>query len=333
MNKHRLFACATALAGLPVVMATPAHALPLAAIELPAIAVAALSNVPTCDTSLGPRFGAPAPFSGLAQTGSKASAILGGQASQLDLIRQQQAGGAAPTMASATPRAVPGTGLAPAAAPVTCAAPVQRLGLPAMVQQSDGQGLAMPTNPALRFQPGIGLPGVSNPEDFLASKRLPVRRTTFDASWNRVSHAGLSRHQAAALVGGLSGAPTLAMLSAVNTWSNTRIRYEDDSHLYGRADYWASAGTTLSRGAGDCEDIAILKMQVLAALGVPRADMYLTIARDLTRRADHALLVVKLDRTYWLLDNATNRPLDASQSYDYQPILSFSGGQKWLHGY
>jgi predicted transglutaminase-like cysteine proteinase len=60
--------------------------------------------------------------------------------------------------------------------------------------------------------------------------------------------------------------------------------------------------------------------------------MYLTIARDLARRADHAVLVVRLDGRYWMLDNATDRLLDAGASYDYQPVLSFSEDRKWLHG-
>jgi predicted transglutaminase-like cysteine proteinase len=72
---------------------------------------------------------------------------------------------------------------------------------------------------------------------------------------------------------------------------------------------------------------------MLAAMGVPRDAMYLTIARDLARAADHAVLVVKLDGHSWLLDNATDQLLDAGQSYDYRPIVSFSAGNKWLHGY
>lgn len=315
MNRHRLFACAATLAGLSAAMATPARAIPLGAIELPAVAIAALGSAQGCDGALSQ----PA---GLAQAGSKGSSILGGQASQLDLIRQQQAGGGT-AIASAAPAAIPGAGLTPAAAPAAC----QRL------TQRPVQGLVMPAPSALAFQPGPGRPIARGPDDFLASKRLPVGKTAFDGAWDRVSHQGLSHRLVAGLFGGASGAPSLATLAAVNAWSNTRIRYEEDSQLYGRADYWASAGTTLSRGAGDCEDIAILKMQILAAMGVPRSDMYLTIARDLTRHADHALLVVKLDKAYWLLDNATNRPLPATQSYDYQPILSFSTSQKWLHGY
>jgi predicted transglutaminase-like cysteine proteinase len=170
----------------------------------------------------------------------------------------------------------------------------------------------------------------SRPGEFLASARLPLGRTSFDAQWNKVSRSALPA-RAVASIG--AGKPGMAMLSAVNAWANARIRYREDRDLYGRADYWATASATLRRGAGDCEDIAVFKMQALAALGVPRADMYLTIARDLVRNADHAVLVVKADGRHWLLDNTTDTPLDASTSHDYRPIMSFSTSGKWLHGY
>jgi predicted transglutaminase-like cysteine proteinase len=126
---------------------------------------------------------------------------------------------------------------------------------------------------------------------------------------------------------------TRERIAAINAWTNGTVRYVEDRDLYGQADYWASARTTLKRRAGDCEDIAIAKMQLLAAMGVPRSDMYLTIARDLARNADHAMLVVRFEGEHLLLDNATDEVLDASGSYDYRPILSFNTAQKWLHGY
>src|SRR5690606_30186376 len=114
----------------------------------------------------------------------------------------------------------------------------------------------------------------------------------------------------ASTVSGLSRlAPDMAALAAVNSFANSRIRYVEDKMLYGKADHWAGAKSTLKAGAGDCEDIAIVKMQLLAAIGVPRSDMYLTIARDLARNADHALLVVKINGQTWLLDNATDKIL------------------------
>jgi predicted transglutaminase-like cysteine proteinase len=173
----------------------------------------------------------------------------------------------------------------------------------------------------------------TSPENFLASKRLLIRKTGFDREWSRVRNSGLSESVAARLIALGHEAPSMATLAAVNSWTNAKIRYVEDRDLYGKADYWASASETLRRGAGDCEDIAIAKMQLLAALGVHRDAMYLTIARDTVRAADHALLVVKMGDKAWLLDNSTDRVLDASESYDYRPIVSFSENKRWIHGY
>jgi hypothetical protein len=59
--------------------------------------------------------------------------------------------------------------------------------------------------------------------------------------------------------------------------------------------------------------------------------MYLTIARDLVRHADHALLVVRHAGRFYLLDDSTDELLDGNLANDYRPILSFGEG-KWLHG-
>ena len=241
---------------------------------------------------------------------SKSAAILGGQVSQLDLMRQQQAALIAPTAAAAP---LPGTGLIP---------------------RSGGE-CAMFVRPQSDFatmRPGLGTrtPGV---DDFLASKRLAVRKTGFDAQWNRVRRGSLSASLAGVSAGVGGNRPGQALIAAVNRWANAKIRYVEDRQLYGQADYWADARTTLRRRAGDCEDIAIAKMALLAGAGVRREDMYLTIARDLARNADHAMLVVKAEGRYWLLDNNTDRMLDAAAANDYRPILSYSASGKWLHGY
>lgn len=169
--------------------------------------------------------------------------------------------------------------------------------------------------------------------DFLASKRLAVRHTTFDPSWNRVQRAALPKGAVQSLGTVSTVGTNSAKLAAVNAWANSQIRFVEDKALYGKADYWATASETLRARAGDCEDIAIVKMQLLAAAGVPRSDMYLTLARDLARNADHAMLIVKAEGRYWLLDNSTDRLLDAAESHDYRPIMSFGASQKWLHGY
>ncbi|WP_066552238.1 transglutaminase-like cysteine peptidase [Croceicoccus bisphenolivorans] len=178
-------------------------------------------------------------------------------------------------------------------------------------------------------------PGIARPQyDFLESRILPVSTTTFDADWTRVSgKAGSAAVRKAVLkIGGGEGAMA-DRIATVNAWVNRRVAYTPDAKLYGKADYWASASETLARGKGDCEDYAIAKMDILAAMGVAREDMYLTIARDLVRRDDHAILIVKLEGRSILLDNASDELIDGDVANDYRPILSFNADKRFLHGY
>lgn len=177
------------------------------------------------------------------------------------------------------------------------------------------------------------LPDQPRGDDFLSSSRLAVSRTPFDRQWGRVSGARLKTRAVARLHLGPTAGDLLARMEAVNVWANGHIRYEEDGSLYGRPDYWANAAETLSRRAGDCEDIAILKYQLLAASGVPRDAMYLTVARDLVRHADHAVLIVRDGAKFWLLDNSTNALIDGASAQGYRPIFSYNERGKWLHGY
>jgi predicted transglutaminase-like cysteine proteinase len=87
------------------------------------------------------------------------------------------------------------------------------------------------------------------------------------------------------------------------------------------------------RGRGDCEDYAIAKLQMLRAAGFADRDLYLVIAKDLVRRSDHALLVVRADGRLLVLDNGTDRILDAQDAGDYRPVLTYSATAAWTHGY
>lgn len=323
IRTRSLCAATLALSGTALLAQPAAASLGVAALPM-AVAASAFANQGACQAGI-------APAAGTAEAAhaapSKAAAILGGAVSQLDLIRQQQSASLATPAATlalaATMKPAAGPSFSPLARPAPC--PAQ--GLVAAVRA-----------PVVAAAPTLGSPFVHpvvpvSPDNFLASKRLAIQHTGFDKDWARVSGRGFSASAASRLVALGRGTPGLAELSAVNSWTNARIRYVEDRDLYGKADYWATAGETLRRRAGDCEDIAIAKMQLLAALGVPRSAMYLTIARDTVRASDHAVLVVRMGDKAWLLDNATDRVLDASQSYDYRPIVSFSENQRWIHGY
>ena len=63
----------------------------------------------------------------------------------------------------------------------------------------------------------------------------------------------------------------------------------------GVADRWSAADDTLARGRGDCEDYALAKLAMLRRAGFADRDLYLVLVKDLARRADHAVLVVRSD--------------------------------------
>ena len=94
-----------------------------------------------------------------------------------------------------------------------------------------------------------------------------------------------------------------------------------------------AASETLRRGRGDCEDFAIAKRHMLRAAGVPDNDLYLVVLKDLSRRADHAVLVVRAEGRLLVLDNGTDRIVDASDVQDYRPMLTFAAGRAYTHGY
>jgi len=264
----------------------------------------ALSGV-SCGFS-GPA--APPPAFQLADASSKASAILGGQPSALDAMRLAQEQPGLVTSEEALAAGTVEEDLSPAVGGARAETMACRLGT---------------------VEPQIA---DSNPENFLASKRLSIGHTSFDSQWRRVSGDHVSAQRMHRLVGETSG-DSMETLTSVNRWVNQAIAYTDDQALFGRRDFWAGASRTLSLGRGDCEDIALTKLELLAAAGVPREDMILTIARDLVRNADHAVLIVRHDGRYYMLDNASDEVFDASSSHDYRPVLSFGNNQTWLHGY
>ncbi|MFL6854027.1 MAG: hypothetical protein ACJ8D3_01055, partial [Sphingomicrobium sp.] len=62
-------------------------------------------------------------------------------------------------------------------------------------------------------------------------------------------------------------------------------------------------------------------------------DLYLVVLKDLSRRADHAVLVVRANGRFLVLDNGTDRIVDSSDVHDYKPMLTFTMGHAYTHGY
>jgi predicted transglutaminase-like cysteine proteinase len=295
------------IAGLGIASAAPAQAtafttpLPIAAVGmLDSNCLNAPGLVPSTSAAASIQVSSQPVYSpGL----TKASAILGGEMSALERIRMEQQGLSTP---------------------------------PAAVAAASASLLQNATCNIASFVPRVSpKPAVSqraNSNEFLATSRVRIRHTNFTDRWERVSAAHLAPAQVQGMVG-RGSLSDFATLEKVNRWVNRNIAHVSDRRFYGTGDYWALAAETLSVRVGDCEDFAILKYQMLLALGYPAEDMYLTLARDLARNADHAMLVVKQNGRFYLLDNSTERVLPADQPYDYRPTMSFNSESGWLHGY
>ena len=129
--------------------------------------------------------------------------------------------------------------------------------------------------------------------------------------------------------------PAMAMTTAqkidyVQSVVTTNIRWQSDTMLWKKHDYWASAAETLSAGAGDAEDRAILKLQALRSLGFGAHDLFLTMARD-TIGGPITVLTVRQGDHFLILPD-TGRAFPArSRAFEFLPLISLGMGGAWLH--
>lgn len=112
-----------------------------------------------------------------------------------------------------------------------------------------------------------------------------------------------------------------AQLGGVNRAVNLSIRPMSDWVQYGYAQFWASPLQTLSSGAGDCKDYAIVKYAALRKLGISADDLRLVIVRDSVRQVEHEIVAVRHGKHWLILDNLTMSILDAEQVGHYYPLF------------
>jgi len=134
-----------------------------------------------------------------------------------------------------------------------------------------------------------------------------------------------------AFVDGLRGRDKMDILRSVNRFAN-RHPYVTDPTNYGVPDYWATPIEFLNKD-GDCEDYAITKFMSLKELGFDDSEMRVVVLQDLNLRAAHAVLVVYLDGTAWLLDNQVRDVIHADAIRHYRAIYSVNQTSWWLHRY
>lgn len=163
------------------------------------------------------------------------------------------------------------------------------------------------------------------------SVALAVGATSLDAHWQRVRAQPISAEDGpwGPLLRQIAGADPADQLRLVNNWVNSSVQHAEDQG----PDWWTAATETLARGKGDCEDFAITKMQILEQAGFATSDLYLVIVRDMGRSEDHAVLAVRRESGFAILDSRTNHLLMDRAVADYRPIFTFGGQYAWTHGY
>jgi predicted transglutaminase-like cysteine proteinase len=125
--------------------------------------------------------------------------------------------------------------------------------------------------------------------------------------------------------GTISDDEALRIAVRINRRVNARIRAVPDHEAYGVRERW----TLPERGAGDCEDFALLKKKLLIEAGLPGS--LLLLATGLNRRAEpHAVLVLRLQTGDVILDNLTSaaRPWQAT-GYTFLKIQSPDAPRIW----
>jgi predicted transglutaminase-like cysteine proteinase len=131
-------------------------------------------------------------------------------------------------------------------------------------------------------------------------------------------------------VAAAAAANARARLAAVNDAVNGH-RYVADAVNWGIGDYWASPIEFLRRN-GDCEDFAVAKYMALRALGVSAGDMRVVVLNDLRLGITHAVLVVRSDGDFYVLDNQLPGIVPAAAIAHYRPIYAVNEDGWWDYG-
>ncbi len=95
----------------------------------------------------------------------------------------------------------------------------------------------------------------------------------------------------------------LARIGVINRAVNMAIEPMSDMAQWGVPDRWSPPLETFTSGRGDCEDYAIAKYVALTAAGVSAQDVKLVVVRNIAANEDHAVVAVRNDGDWIILDN------------------------------
>lgn len=177
----------------------------------------------------------------------------------------------------------------------------------------------------------IRAPRLVSAPNLLGTVAQPIRADRFASSVRQAFADASGSPLLQRLIAPARRLNTLQQIGYIQSTVARNIHWISDTTEWGQHDYWASASETLSRGAGDEEDRAIVKMQALRALGFNQSDLFLTLARDRVGGA-MTVLMARVNGRYFVLDDTGGTPFLADQRrFEFQPVISFGWNGTWVH--
>ena len=96
-----------------------------------------------------------------------------------------------------------------------------------------------------------------------------------------------------------------AQVGLINRAVDLAIKPVSDERQWGIADRWSDPFETILSERGDCEDYAILKYTALLEAGFPKEALKIVVWKNRLPDEDHAVLAVRVDNQWLILDNRT----------------------------
>lgn len=117
-----------------------------------------------------------------------------------------------------------------------------------------------------------------------------------------------------------------ARIETANSLINGAIRYQSDLAQHGVIDLWSAPLASFASGRGDCEDFAIAKYVLLREAGIPEQDLRILLVRDRSVREDHAVLAVRDENAWLVLDNRRSVAANDSEFGYFTPLYVLDAG-------
>jgi predicted transglutaminase-like cysteine proteinase len=102
-----------------------------------------------------------------------------------------------------------------------------------------------------------------------------------------------------------AGRSDRARVGLINRAVDLAIGPTSDEAQWGVSDRWSAPFETIESGRGDCEDYAIVKYAALVQSGLSSDDVKIVIMKNAFPSEDHAVVAVRVDGQWLILDNRT----------------------------